>query len=81
MFYLVFIIRRLLFVVFTLFLRERNYFQILGINYLNLAMLIYNGYIKPFKTRFRNIVEVINEVFITLATFHFMLFTDFTKDV
>ena len=81
MFYLVFIVRRLLFVVFTLFMRERNFFQIIAMNYLNLTMLIYNGYYKPFSSRFRNRVEVTNEVFITLATFHFMLFTDFTKDV
>lgn len=73
--------RRLLFVVFTLFMRERNFFQIIAMNYLNLSMLIYNGYYKPFSSRFRNRVEVTNEVFITLATFHFMLFTDFTRDV
>ena len=71
----------MLFVVFTLFMRERNFFQIIAMNYLNLSMLIYVAHYKPFSSRFRNRVEVVNEVFITLATFHFMLFTDFTKDV
>jgi hypothetical protein len=80
MFYLVFILRRLLFVVFTLTMREQNYIQIIAMNYLNLSMLLYNGYNSPFNTRFRNRVEVVNEVFITQATFHFMLFTEFTKD-
>jgi hypothetical protein len=46
-------------------------------NYLNLSMLIYVGYFMPFSTRFRSRVEVINEIFITVDTFHFMLFTDF----
>ena len=44
-------------------------------------MIIYNGHSLPFASRFRSKVEVVNEVFITLDTFHFMLFTDFTRDV
>ena len=81
MYYLVFIVRRLLFIVFTLYMRDRNYFQIIAMNYLNLSMVIYNGQFKPFKVRSRNRVEVANEIFITMATFHYMLFTDFTQDV
>ena len=76
-----FTVRRVLFVVFTLFMRDAIYFQIIAMNYLNLAMLIYNGYNMPFETRFRSRVEIVNELFITMDTFHFMLFTDFTMDV
>jgi hypothetical protein len=50
-------------------------------NYLNLAMLIYNGGTKPYKSIFRSKVEMISEIFISLDTFHFMLFTDFVRDV
>ena len=80
-FYLVFALRRFLFVVFTFFMRDASYSQIIAMNYLNLSMLIYNGHAKPFKSLFRSRVEITNEVFITMDTFHFMLFTDFTRDV
>lgn len=50
-------------------------------NYLNLFMLMYHGNTRPFTSGFRSKVEIVNEVFIAVGTFHFMLFTDFTKDV
>ena len=44
-------------------------------------MLMYHGHTRPFSTGFRSKVEIVNEVFIAVGTFHFMLFTDFTEDV
>ena len=45
-----FTVRRILFVVFTLFMRDAVYFQFIAMNYLNLSMLIYNGYNMPFES-------------------------------
>jgi hypothetical protein len=53
----------------------------MAMNYLNLFMLIYNGSTKAFTSLFRSRVEIINEIFITLDTFHFMLFTNFVAEV
>jgi hypothetical protein len=50
-------------------------------NYVNLAMLIYVGYHRPFLTRERNKIELTNEIFISLETFHFMLFNDFVPEI
>ena len=62
-------------------MRDKNYFQIISMNYLNLFMLIYHGNTRPFTSSFRSWVEITNEIFITIDTFHFMLFTDITEDV
>ena len=50
-------------------------------NYLNLFVMIYIGYVKPFATRSRNWIETINEVFISIDTYHFMLFSDMVGDI
>ena len=80
-FYLVFVLRRFLFISIMFNMRDRSYFQIIAMNYLNLFMLIYHGNTRPFLSSFRSWVEITNEIFITIDTFHFMLFTDITEDV
>lgn len=49
-------------------------------NYLNLFVMIYIGYAKPFADRGRNYIEIVNEIFISIDTYHFMLFSDIVAD-
>jgi hypothetical protein len=53
---------------------------VLFINYLDLAMIMFLGSVQPFKTKMRNFQEIVNECFLCISSFHFMLFTDFVPD-
>ena len=44
-------------------------------------MIILIGYIPPFIERIMNTMELINEVFVLILTYHLYTFTDFTPDV
>ena len=50
--------------------------QIIVLNLLNIAMLIYQGQFAPLNSIFKNRIELMNEVFITTASLHLMCFTD-----
>ena len=44
-------------------------------------MIILIGYINPFIERIMNTMELINEAFVLIITYHLYTFTDFTPDV
>lgn len=50
--------------------------QIVLLNLLNLFSMIYLGYFSPFKTKFRNRLEIFNEVTVLMSSFYMMCFTD-----
>jgi hypothetical protein len=79
-FHLIFILRRLIFTFICLYMRSASYFQIMFLEYLNLALMIYLGNNQPFRRPFKNKVEVVNEVLIMIATNVFMCFSDFVPD-
>jgi hypothetical protein len=61
-------------------MRSASYFQIMFLEYLNLALMIYLGNNQPFRRPFKNKVEVVNEALIIIATNVFMCFSDFVPD-
>ena len=73
-FYLIFMLRRLIYVSLE-FYCDIIIFQLLGIFYINIFMLIYQGLIKPLTGRFRNRIELFNEVCICLICIHMVCFT------
>jgi hypothetical protein len=78
-YHFVFLIRRLLFVVSVFYLRAFPTFQIIALLFTNLANGIYIGAMKPFKTRFLNNIEMINELQVTMICFHTIIFTDYVQ--
>jgi len=75
-FYLCYALRRIFFVDIAFNLKELPGIQIILINYLNLAALIYVGTHKPLISQPRNRLEIFNEFMICFITFVFMGFTD-----
>ena len=79
-YYSIFYVRRVNFCFLALFLKHLPII-ILQINMLlNLFIIIYQGSICPFITRQQNRIELFNEVFITIITFHLCLFTQFVPE-
>ena len=79
MFYLVFILRRQIFVAVSLFNRI-PIIQLLCIFLLNLFMMIYQGNNRPLDNRQKNRIEFSNEIFIAASTIHLVFFTDWIPD-
>ena len=79
MFYGLYMARRVIFVILA-FSQDGNTLQILGILFINKGMLIYQGYFRPLKSRENNMIEITNEVWITLSTMHIVTFTDFVSN-
>lgn len=46
----------------------------------SIFLIIYVGFIKPFKIPFMNKLELFNEVTILVITYHLLLFTNFNPD-
>lgn len=59
--YCIFMIRRLTFCLICFFLEDYAGIQLVCLNLLNLASMIYLGYFKPFDHRFKNRLEIFNE--------------------
>ena len=78
-FYLIFCIRRIIYVS-TAFLIKTQWTQLLVLIYTNLAITIYVGSFTPFKSRYYNRIEIMNELYISFATYQIILFTDFVPD-
>ena len=68
-------IRRLIYVCLA-FYTEIIIFQILGIFYINIFMLIYTGTNRPLSTKLRNRIELFNEFCICYISIHLVIFTD-----
>jgi hypothetical protein len=79
-FYPVFAARRVIFVLTVFWLPEHPTFQILSCLLTNLAVMIYKGQFKPLVSRFRNRLELFNELSIVLVHIHIMFFTDWVPD-
>ena len=72
-------IRRALYVAVP-FSTETPIFHIMFILYLNTFVLIFVGNNKPIEGRFKNKLEIVNEVFVHLISMHIIFFTDWIGD-
>lgn len=79
-FYLVFIVRRFIYVSISYIFSHRSQYQIICLNFLNLFVGIYQGYFTPICTRKSNRIELMNECWIAAATYNLMLFTEWVAD-
>jgi hypothetical protein len=43
-------------------------------------MVMYIIHVKPFKEKYKNKLEIFNEGFILLISYHLLFFTDYIKD-
>ena len=73
-FYLIYILRRFIFLCLGFFVLEHPIFQIIGILFLNLAMTIFQGQNKPFTLRLDNRLEMANEFLVSMASINMMCF-------
>ena len=69
-------VRRAVFVLICFNLEHRSGLQILLVNLINLFTCVYYGHIKPFDTNFKTLIDMFNELCITVITWHIMLFTE-----
>jgi hypothetical protein len=68
--------------VVTVFsLKEYAVFQIMILMYFNLVFNLYIGYCAPYQSRYRNRIEIMNELQVTFICYHTIIFTDFVKSV
>ena len=67
-FYLIFIIRRLIFVFIVFHLDNNTGVSLVLICWMNLAILIYTGMVRPLEERFMNRLEMFNELFVSMVT-------------
>ena len=79
-FYLIFIIRRLIFVIMCFGLDNYSGLTLVLLCLMNLAMLIYVGIVEPLIERRFNRLEIFNELFVCFITFHMCFFTDWVLD-
>ena len=79
-YFLLFVIRRLIFITTAFTLINHGGIQIMVLNYINLFVITYFGQVYPLKVRLKNHIEFSNEVFVQFATFHFVCFTDFVGE-
>jgi hypothetical protein len=77
---LFFIVHRLLFVLTAFYLRQVPALQIMTINYLNLASLIYFGLYLPLEGRANNYVELYNLSMTSFLNSCIFAFTEFVPD-
>ena len=80
-FYLVFIVRRIIFVSIVFFVSTLSAIQLLLINLLNLCMLIYVGHNNSLLGKLSNRLEMFNELFVCYISFHMYFFTDWVLNV
>lgn len=76
MYYLVYIIRRLIFCALAFFGGELRYVQLIFVMYCNLAVVIYQGSNNPLRGKAANRIELFNEVAIMAATANMSLFSN-----
>jgi len=76
----VFIVRRLLLLAIGLFLYKRPPLQLVAINAMNIAVIIYLGLFNPLKGRLEKRMDLFNESMVALVTYHLFMFTDALPD-
>lgn len=75
----VFVIRRLVMAV-SCFVLPFGCFQLVIMLSMNIATTSYLVHHKPQESKFKNRVELLNEFFIAIASYHMILFTDWIPD-
>jgi len=78
-FYMLFMARRIIYVTLA-FSNDIQIYHIIFLQYLNIAMIIYQESFRPLETRIKNRIETFNEVIISLASMHLFFFTDWLPD-
>jgi hypothetical protein len=61
-------------------LENSSTLQIICLNLLNLAMIIYQGQFDPLITRLKNRIEKCNEFLVMMCSLHLMLYTEWVAD-
>ena len=56
-------------------------FCIFQVNYQALIMILVLGYTEPMRSHNQNRLEMLNEVFVLVYTYHLYLFTDFMPNL
>jgi hypothetical protein len=79
-FYLIFIIRRLLFVIICFGMDNYSGLNLVLFMCMNLFMLMYVGWTRPLIGKFSNRLEIFNELFVSFITIHMAFFTDWVLD-
>ena len=79
-FYLIFVMRRLIFVVLVFGIDNYQGCVMVLLCWMNLAMLIYVGQISPLVEILENRLEMFNELFVCCITFHMFFFSDWVLD-
>mmetsp|Transcript_20646 Transcript_20646/g.31490 ORF Transcript_20646/g.31490 Transcript_20646/m.31490 type:complete len:104 (+) Transcript_20646:6281-6592(+) len=74
-------IRRLAYAVLLVCLDKHTWVQIVVIFYLQQAMVIYLGKMKPKQSRLDNRMELFNEAMTLMISYHLLLFTDYVDDL
>ena len=77
LYYILFSLRRLIFCALAFYCTHLSVFQVQVLMYINILTLLYVGGVKPFETRFKNRIEMFNELCICILTIQMCLFTDF----
>ena len=75
----IFVLRRLIIAIICFYVQNCT-IQIIIMLYMNIAIMIYVGHNRPLNTGFKNKLDLLNECFISNATYHMLLFTDWTLD-
>ena len=77
LFYLFFILRRIVFIFMCFELQEEPViYEILIVMFLNMAMLIYQGYFQPAYNLFENRIELFNEFNVSVCSTIVLCFTE-----
>jgi hypothetical protein len=78
---LVFMLRRILFVLICFQLDTIPGVQVILVNLINLFASIYYGYFKPFESKLRTFLDFFNEFCLVVITWHMMFFTEYISDL
>ena len=79
-FRLVFILRRWLVLYIAFFLYETPYYQVIGMNLLNMFALIYHGQVEPFNNKHARNMDFFNEFTVMMITYFMFMFNDNIPD-
>ena len=74
-YYLVYTVRRILFVFIAFFITHQAW-QLVLLQYMNMFVIMYHLFHLPLDSKLKNKIEVVNEIFIGIITFHMCFFTD-----
>jgi len=77
----VFTLRRFSYASLLVFLPSFNWVQILLFFVLQIAIILYVGVRRPKDTRFNNRLELFNEFWTLVISYHLLIFTDYYTDV